>query len=183
MNAVIETIKNRRSIRRYLPEQIKDEELDAILEAAVYAPTAHNEQPWHFTVIQNKELLDHISVTAKELMSNSGVEWIEKMGKNEKLHLFYNAPTAIVVSGKKESYSSLTDCSAAIENMMLAAESLNIGSCWIGLVSFFFDQKEEMKKLNIPEGYVPYYAVTFGYKQVRPTRIPERNRDVVTYIK
>lgn len=183
MNAIVENIKNRRSIRRYLPEQIKDEELNTIIEAGIYAPTAHNEQPWHFTVIQNKELLDHISITTKGFMTNCGVDWIEKMGTNEKLHLFYNAPTVIIVSGKKEAYSSLTDCSAAIENMMLAAESLNIGSCWIGLVSFFFEQEEEMKKLNIPEGYTPYYAVTFGYKQVRPTRIPERNREVVTYIK
>lgn len=183
MNIVMETIKNRRSIRKYLPEQIKDEELNTIIEAGIYAPTAHNEQPWHFTIVQNKELIDHISAKSKEFMAICDVDWIAKMGSNEKLHLFYNAPTVIVVSGKDESYSSLTDCSAAIQNMMLAAESLNIGSCWIGLVSFFFEQKEEMKKLDIPEGYTPFYAVTFGYKKATPSRTPERNKDVVTYIK
>lgn len=54
MNKVLEVIKSRRSIRRYLPEQIKQNELDAIIEAGLYAPSAHNDQPWHFTVIREK---------------------------------------------------------------------------------------------------------------------------------
>ena len=68
-NTVLEVIKSRRSIRRYLPEQIKDSELQAILEAGAYAPSAHNDQSWHFTVIRNRELIDHISRTAKERMA------------------------------------------------------------------------------------------------------------------
>lgn len=183
MNEVIENIKKRRSIRKYLPEQIKEAELNEIIEAGMYAPSAHNDQSWHFTVIQNKELIDLISVKTKESMANSEVEWISKMGKNEKLHVFYNAPTVIIVSGRDGAYSPLIDCSAATQNMILAAESLNIGSCWNGLVRFFFGQKEEMGKLNIPEGYTPFYAVSFGYKQVTPSRALERKKDVVSYIK
>lgn len=183
MNEVIENIKKRRSIRKYLPEQIKEAELNEIIEAGMYAPSAHNDQSWHFTVIQNKELIDLISVKTKESMANSEVEWISKMGKNEKLHVFYNAPTVIIVSGRDGAYSPLIDCSAATQNMILTAESLNIGSCWNGLVRFFFGQKEEMGKLNIPEGYTPFYAVSFGYKQVTPSRALERKKDVVSYIK
>ena len=99
MNEVLETIKNRRSIRKYSSEQIKNEELDMILESAIYAPTGHNDQPWHFTVIQNKELIDEMSVESKKLMAESPVDWMAKMGRAENLHLFYNAPTVIVVSG------------------------------------------------------------------------------------
>lgn len=183
MNLVIENIKKRRSIRKYLPEQIKETELNEIIEAGVYAPSAHNDQSWHFTVIQNKELIDFISAKTKELMANSEVEWISKMGKNEKLHVFYNAPTVIVVSGRDDAYSPIIDCSAATENMILAAESLNIGSCWNGLIDFFFKCKDEVSKLNIPEGYTPFYAVTFGYKQVVPSRALERKENVVSYIK
>lgn len=183
MNTVIENIKKRRSIRKYLPEQIKETELNEIIEAGMYAPSAHNDQSWHFTVIQNKELIDFISAKTKELMANSEVEWIAKMGKNEKLHVFYDAPTVIIVSGRDGAYSPLIDCSAATQNMILAAESLNIGSCWNGLVRFFFGQKEEISKLNIPEGYTPFYAVSFGYKQVTPGRALERKKDVVSYIK
>lgn len=183
MNAVIENIKKRRSIRKYLPEQIKEEELDAIIEAGMYAPSGHNEQSWHFTVIQNREMLDYISSKTKELMCNLDIEWIAKMGKNEKLHVFYNAPTVIIVSGRDEAYCPILDCAAATENMMLAAESLNIGSCWIGLIKFFFEQRNEIEKFNIPEGYTPFHAITFGYKQITPSRALERKKDVINYIK
>lgn len=69
MNEVLKTLKGRRSIRAYLPDQIPNEDLQAILEAGIYAPTAHNDQPWHFTVIQNKEKLQYISDKSKELMA------------------------------------------------------------------------------------------------------------------
>ena len=183
MNEVLKTIKNRRSIRKYLPEQIKDEELDLILESARYAPTGHNDQPWHFTVIQNKELIDKMSVESKKLMAESSVDWMAKMGKAENLHLFYNAPTVIVVSGKKDAVSPLVDCCAAIQNMLIAAESLDIGSCWIGLVKFFFESEENVAKFNLPEDYEPYYAVCFGYKDSSNNRAPERNKNIVNYIK
>lgn len=184
MNAVIETIKNRRSIRRYLSEQIKDVELDAILEAGIYAPTGHNDQPWHFTVIQNSELINYISNKTKESMIKSPIDWITQMGNNDRINLFYKAPTVVIVSGKVDTYSPLTDCSAAIQNMAVAAESLNIGSVWVGLVSYFFENPEEVKKLNIPEGYTPYYALCLGYKDTtKAVATPERRKDVVSYIK
>ncbi|MDK2799120.1 MAG: hypothetical protein PWP27_681 [Clostridiales bacterium] len=184
MNEVLKTIKSRRSIRKYLPQQIRDSEINTIIEAGIYAATGHNEQPWYFTVIQDKELIDYMSQRTKELMSNESIEWIARIGRNEKRHLFHHAPTVIVVSGKQNAYSPLTDCSAAIQNMMVAAESMDIGSCWIGLVSYFFEQEEEVKKLNIPEGYKPFYAVCFGYKDTSiKVAVPERKTDIVNYIK
>lgn len=184
MNSVIEAIRNRRSIRRYKADQIKDTELDAIIEAGIYAATGHNDQPWHFTVIQNKELLDFMSSKTKTYMLESNIDWVVSMAQKERLHIFYNAPTVVIVSGKNGTYSPLTDCSAAIQNMMVAAESLNIGSVCVGLVSYFFEHSEEVSKLNIPEFYTPYYALCLGYKDLsKPMRVPERRRDVVNYIK
>lgn len=69
MNEVLNVIKNRRSIRKYLPTQIKEEDLNMIIESDVYAPSAHNDQPWHFTVIQNKNLIQKISDKSKKLMA------------------------------------------------------------------------------------------------------------------
>ncbi len=182
MNEVLETIKSRRSIRKYRSEQIKNEELDMILEAAIYAPTGHNDQPWHFTVIQNKELIDEMSVKSKDAMAESPVNWMASMGRAENLHLFYNAPTVIVVSGKKDAVSPLVDCCAAIQNMLIAAESLDIGSCWVGLVKFFFENPENVAKFNLPENYEPYYAVCLGYKDSSNNIAPERKIEVVNYI-
>ena len=182
MNKVIENIKNRRSVRKYLPEQIKDEELKIILESAIYAPTGGNDQPWHFTVIQKKELIDEMNDECKKVMAELPVDWISKMGKAENLHIFYNAPTVVVVSGKDDATSPLPDCCAAIQNMLLAAESMDIGSCWIGLSRFFFDSPENVGKLKIPEGYKPYYSVSLGYKTSEVNLAPERNKDVINYI-
>jgi len=201
VNKVLETIKNRRSIRKYLPEQIKDEELEMILEAAIYAPTASNEQPWHFTIIQNKEfinmmnseskklmeqnkeLIDKINSESKKLTKNMSNEGLEKMIKSPNFNIFYHAPTVIIVSGRKNSKYSINDCCAATENMLIAAESVDIGSCWIGLSRFFFQNPKNVEKLNLPEDYEPYYAVTFGYKDSHNNKAPKRNKNVVNYIK
>lgn len=183
MNSVIDSIKNRRSVRKYTEEQIKEEELSLLLEAAIYAPSAGNDQPWHFTVVQNRELIDIMSSEAKKGMANSPVEWIVKMGKSENLNIFYNAPTVIVVSGKKDATAPFADCCAAIQNMLIAAESIDIGSCWIGLGRYFFEKVENMKKLGIPEEYEPYYMVSIGYKDSSNNKAPERNRNVVEFIR
>lgn len=203
MNEVLKTIKSRRSIRRYLSEQIKDEELDILLESAIYAPTWGNDQPWYFTVIQNREFIENMNLEAKkaivqdiELVNHINAESkktsddlpdfrdkFAKLGSSESFNIFYEAPTVIVVSGKKGTTSSFADCCAAIQNMLIAAESLEIGSCWIGLARFFFENPENVEKLNLPDNYEPYYAVTLGYKAAPNNKAPERNMNVVDYIK
>ncbi|WP_411680239.1 nitroreductase family protein [Clostridium thailandense] len=184
MNEVLNAIKNRRSVRAYLPTQIKQEDLDLIIESGIYAPSGHNDQPWHFTVIQNKEIIQHISDKSKELMTKSQIDWIKNIGLNSKMNLAYDAPTLIIVSGNKNALSPKVDCSAAIQNMLLAAESLNIGSVWIGLITFFFKLEDEIKKLGIPDGYEPYYGVALGYKLLnKELTAPKRNLNVVNYIR
>ncbi|MEI7527992.1 MAG: nitroreductase family protein [Elusimicrobiota bacterium] len=182
MNQVLEVIKSRRSIRKYLPRQIKKSELAAILEAGAYAPSAHNEQSWQFTVIRNKELLDRISVKAKEVMAAQNTDWVKAMGQNKAFHVFYHAPAVILVSMRTAALSPLVDCSAAIQNMLLAAESLDIGSCWIGLARYYFSIKKELPRLKLPEGYEPCYAVTLGYKDQRPAKPLPRKAAAVNYI-
>lgn len=164
MNEVLKVIAQRRSVRQFKEEQIQDEALHAILEAGIQAPSGHNEQSWHFTVVQNKELINNINDGAKLGMRNCGIEWIVKIGHNENLNIFYKAPTIIIVSAKKNAVTPLADVSGAIENMMLAAESLGLGSCWIGFTKFHFTSPEKAKELAIPEGYEVQYAVSIGYK-------------------
>lgn len=182
MNEVLKVIKSRRSVRNYIHEQISQANLDLIIEAGIYAPTAHNEQPWHFTVIQNKEMLQYINEKVRESMAKSDVEWIKKTGSNPAFQVTYNAPTLIIVSGRKDAMAWSADCAAAIQNMLIAAESLNIGSVWLGLLRFFFQQEGEVSKLGIPEGYQPYYGVALGFK-AKKQAAPKRNLDVVNYIR
>jgi len=184
LNEVIECIKKRRSVRRFELEQLKQEELDLIIEAGIYAPTGHNTQPWHFTIIQDKEVIKHISDESKKAMAKSEDEWIRNLGQKESFDVTYNAPTLMIVSGKKDALTWQADCAAAIQNMLLAAESLNIGSVWLGFAVYCFQSEGEAEKLQIPEGYEPYYGVAFGYKAKNRTFIaPKRNYNVVNYIR
>jgi nitroreductase len=184
MNEVLKAIKSRRSIRSYRPEQISREELDLIIEAGIYAPYGPPAQPWHFTVVQSPEAIRRINAVSKDAMAKSNVEWIKKFGSNPDIDITHKAPTLIVVSGKKDSLTALTDCSAAVENMLLAAESLNIGSIWLGFAMFCFQSEGEAAKLGIPEGYAPVHTAAFGYKaQDTQPKAPARNYDVVNYIR
>lgn len=184
MRDVLDVIKSRRSVRKYKPEQISEEALEKILEAAIYAPSASNRQPWHFTVIQDAQLLRRINDVVRNTMAGSNEEWIKKTGSNPDFQVTYNAPTLIVVSGRKDNAPSKVDCSAAIQNMLIAAESLNIGSVWLGLVRFYFEHEEELSRLAIPEGYEPYYGVALGYNaNEKSLPAPKRNLEVINYIR
>ena len=164
MRNTLDVIKERRSIRKFKPEQIKEEELQAIVESGLYAPSAINKQSWNFTVIQNQEILAELNEATKNVARNLDNEALKRIGENEKYNCFYYAPTVILVSGKDEERSKVMDCSAATQNMLIAAESLNIGSCWVELVSLAFmgpQAKELRAKLNLPEGYTPLHCVYY----------------------
>lgn len=185
-NETLKIIKQRRSIRSFKNEQIKNEELQAVLEAGLYAPYAW-ERSRHFTVIQNKELLDRLNLAAKEVAKQMGMEHLRKLGNNEGFNCLYNAPTLIIVSGIEQAPIPLeADCATAAENMLIAAESIGLGSCWIFFVLIAFDSPkgtELRKELKIPDGYKPYYSVLLGYKNAETANIPERNSELISYIK
>jgi len=185
MNPVIETILKRRSVRVYSDGQIKPEDMELILESGYSAPSGCNMQPWHFTVVQDKSLMNTLSVESKKEFADSENEMFRKMAANEKYDIFYNAPTIIIVSGENTSPTAIIDCSAATQNMILAAESLGIGTCWIGLVDFLFRSErfnEYSKMLKIPDGYKPYYAITLGYKRVPDPKAPAKREGVVDFV-
>jgi nitroreductase len=171
-NAVLETIAKRRSARHFLPEQIKEAELEAILRAATQAPSAHNDQSGYFAVVQNRELIEEMSVGSKVEMRKAPFDWMVSMGSNEALNIYYKAPTVIIVAARKDAISPLVDACAAIQNMLIAAESLGIGSCWIGFTKFYFTGPDRYKKLGIPEGYEVHYGIALGYKPEGPVANP-----------
>lgn len=177
MNETINTILSRRSCRGYKPEQLKQDEIDVIIECGLHAPSAKNTQAWHFTVVQNKELIDWMNTeTVKLLPQQTKDRMTSRNGGNDNLSLFYKAPTLVLVSGDTRDRYMQMNCSFAAENMCVAAQSLNIGSCIIGLAALLFDTPkadEYIKELGIPEGYKPLYAVVFGYKDMEMNK-PER---------
>ena len=185
MNEVISNIKARRTTRKYQQKPIEKSKLESVIEAGLYAPSAHNDQSWHFTVIQDKALIDEMNVATKEVSKMNEIEFVRKMANNETLHVFHNAPVMVVVSGKKNGIMPREDCAAATQNMILAAESLDLGSCWNGMVSFLFSSSkgdDYRARLEIPETHEPYYAVLLGYKDVTAANAPKRRTNTVHYL-
>lgn len=164
MNDALKAIAGRRSLRKFKSGQISDAELQAIIDAGLQAPSGHNDQSWFFAVVQNADLIKEISDGAKEAMTHVPVPRISELGRNEKYNIFYDAPTAIVVAAKKDAVSPLADACAAIENILIAAESLGLGSCWIGFVKFYFTKPERLKKFGIPDDYEVHYGIALGHK-------------------
>ncbi len=162
MNEVLKTIAQRRSVRQFGPGQISDQDLQAILEAGRQAPSGHNDQSCFFSVIQDAQLIKELSDGSKLGMQKSPIPWMVRLGKIEKLHIYHNAPTIIIVAGRKDATTPIPDVAAAIENMLLAATSLGLGSCWIGFTKYYFDSPEKERKLGFPEGYEVEYGVALG---------------------
>jgi nitroreductase len=184
MNEVMKAIKGRRSVRAYAARQVSQEELDLIIEAGTYAPTAHNQQPWHFSVIQNEALLERVNETCRVGMAASGIDWMEAMASKPGFKVTYGAPTLVIVSGRKDALAMGADCAAAIQNMLLMAESLGVGSVWLGLVRFFAMGEGARGLIGIPEGFEYFYGVAFGYPaDPKPRPAPRRNPDVVNYVR
>lgn len=144
MENVIENIKSRRSIRRYKEEQIKDEELFTILDSAKHAPSGGNSQTWQFTVVQNKEILLELNGYIKEAFEKLEVDEntykSKKAGKvaskKDDYNFYYNAPTLIIVSNESNYSNAMADSACAIENMLLTANYLELGACWINQLTW-----------------------------------------------
>ncbi len=188
-NPVIVNIKTRRSVREYIDKPISEETIKKIIDAGRYAPTGLNLQPWRFIVVQNKEMLKKISDCARPLLiknleerNDTGALNFMKRLQDKNFNLFYNAPVLVLVIGSKNNALTDYDCSLCAGNMILAAHSLGIGSCWIGGAAIIQKSDEIMAEIKIPENYKLIAPLVFGYPRAVPP-VPEKHEPVVLWIK
>ncbi len=181
MNETIQTILKRRSVRAYKPEQIKREDVELIVECALSAPSTVNCQNWHFTVVRNADLIKKMSDEIKTVIPDEARQrYLQRFNGDENFSMFYNAPTLIVVSGAKSTGIAGKNSAFAVENICLAAESLGLGSCIVGMIALLFKKEnaEEYRQLlGVPEDYEVQFAVCLGYKNMempKPERIPNK---------
>jgi len=155
MNETIKSIKERRSVRKYTNKKISKEILEEIVDCARLAPSARNEQPWEFIVITNKETLKKLSKTVTYGSFLDGAE------------------ACIIVCGKENGHLIEDGC-AATENIMVAAHSLGIGSCWIA--GYNRKYNEEVKQLlNIPKEKDMVSIISLGYIAEKSNMPKKRN--------
>lgn len=145
----MDPVLSRRSIRKYTEKKIEESKVKLLLEAAMSAPSAHNEQPWHFVVINKREILDKIP------------------DFHPYSQMLKQAPLAILVCGDTNILDNedfwVQDCSAATENILVEASNIGLGSVWLGV----YPKKELMNGVRelagLPEGIVPFSLISIGY--------------------
>ena len=157
MNSKLDFIFARRSVRRYQDRPIPEETLRDLLEAAMAAPSAVARDPWHFIVVQNRgKLLQLVDILPQGKMLRNAAAGIVVCGDIERAH------------DGEESYM-LQDCSAAVENLLLAATALGLGSCWLG-VHPRVERMDGIRRLfALPDNIIPVAGISLGWPEKEPT--------------
>ena len=181
----LEALVTRRSTRNYTPAPVEQEKIDKILEAGRQAPSGGNNQTSHFFVIRNREVLDKLIVmtekafAAMEATENTYASMKHSINASKKGgYVFcYNAPVLIVVANRKDYGNNIADCACTIENMMVAANALDLGSCWINQLKWLNEDTEIVEYLRgfgMKENERVYGAVIIGYPATE-SGLPNRN--------
>ena len=164
MNETISCLLNRRSVRAYRPEQIKPAELETILQAGLYAPSAMNRQSAVMLVIQDRETISTLSRLNAEVMGRD-------------TDPFYGAPTVIVVLADKNAPNHVQDASLVMGILMNAAFSLGVDSCWINRAREVFEMPEAralLREKGISDDYVGVGNCILGYRSGELPAAPPR---------
>jgi nitroreductase len=186
--SALDAIYHRRSVRDYTPQTIDQAVIRALLDAAVHAPTAMHQEPWSFAVIQDKNLLNRLSDTTKELLrreaqgsdSHHAQHTLELVNKPE-FHVFYNAGTLIVIYGKFQGPFVAADCWLAAENLLLAACAKGLGACVIGLAVSALNTQDWKAELKIPAEMTAIAPIIVGAHDGETPPVSRKQPDVVAW--
>lgn len=179
-------IRQRRAVRDYTQEPVSAATLRELISAASWAPSAMNEQPWHFTVVTEAALLDEISSRSKEWMLK-GVAAMPRPGHFRDLladpdfHIFYHAPALIVLSVPGDGQWGAEDCALAAQNLMLAAVDQGLGTCWIGFAQGWLNTGEGHNVLGLPRQSRVVTPIIVGYPKTAPPPVA-RKAPLITWI-
>ena len=174
MNAVLENMKSRRSIRKFKPDMVPQEILDQIMEAGLYAASGMGRQATIMIQVTNKEMRDKIAQMNQEIG-----------GWKEGFDPFYGAPAMIIVLAKKEVPTRIYDGSLVMGNLMLAAHAVGVDSCWIHRAKEEFESaegKELLKEWGLPENLVGIGHCILGYRDCEYPEAKERKADYIVRV-
>jgi nitroreductase len=171
-----QAIYSRRAVREFTPEQVTEEVLRQLIDAAIQAPSAVNQQPWLFTVVRDKALLDRISREAKAHMLKTSAAALashhfQSVLENPEFDIFYHAPALIVISAAAGPWV-IEDCALAAENVMLAACAAGLGTCWIGFAQGWLGTPEGKSALRLSSTTVPVAPIIVGHPKTAAAPVP-----------
>ena len=173
MNPVLEAMKSRRSIRKFKPDMVEQEKIDQIVEAGLYAASGMGKQATKIIIVKNKAFRDKLSAINGKIM-----------GQPEGVDPFYGAPGVLIVLADKDWFTGIYDGSLVMGNMMLAAHTLGVGSCWIHRAKEEFEipeYKELLKSLGIEGNWEGIGHCILGYADgEEPAAAPRKDHRVYT---
>ncbi len=180
---LLEAIRKRRSVREYTGEPVDDAVLRELIEAAVLAPSAINQQPWTFVVIKDADRLAQISRKAKSHLLKASLSEpahpFREMLNDPDFDIFYHAPALVVIAAADPTDWAVEDCALAAENLMLAAYAMDLGTCWIGFAQNWLATPEGKAELGIPATYAPIAPIVVGHPRRPPPPVPRKNPDIL----
>jgi nitroreductase len=181
-----EAITGRRAVREYSAEAVDEQTIRRLVDAAIQAPSAVNQQPWTFTIVRDQTVLDRISREAKAHMletmpASPAPEHFRSMLSDPNFHIFYHAPVLILISAAVEGPWIVEDCALAAENLMLAAYAAGLGTCWIGFAQSFLNTPDGKAVLGLPAAWAPVAPIIAGRPKAPSPPVP-RNEPVVRWI-
>jgi nitroreductase len=154
-NPATMTIFNRRSIRAYRPDPITDGQVEELVQAALAAPSASNNQPWHFTFVRDASLLDEVSREA-----------LAALGRDASFHVYYHAPLVVFIAADASRKWGVLDSGIAVQTLALAAQAMGLGSVIVGMADAAFNApggKVLADKLGFPEGHRFAISIAIGH--------------------
>ncbi len=172
MNEVMKNLLTRRSVRAFQPKQVKNEDLEQILQAGLYAPSAMNRQTWQFTVVQGENGRRKLTEAMQKALNNPNYN-------------FYQPPTLILVSNERTNSNAFADTGCAMENMFLAAHSLGLATVWINQLKDTCDMPEVRQVLDefgVPASHIVCAAIALGYAK-DPLPAPRERTGVIKYVR
>lgn len=181
-----EAVYARRSVREFTAQSLDKATVQALIQAAVQAPSAVNHQPWAFVVIQDKALLRSYSDRAKALLAKTldinliALELKEALADRE-FNIFYNAGTLIVICAKPIGQHPDWDCCLAAQNLMLAAHGMGLGTCPIGFAWPLLEQPDVQEHLKIAPEYRPVLPIIVGYPSKPPPAVPRNEPEILCW--
>lgn len=178
-----EAIAGRRSVRTYTSQPVDEATIRRLIDAAVLAPSAVNQQPWRFTVVRDPAVLDHISRDAKVHMlatmpADVHADHFKATLGDPQFHIFYHAPALIVISVPAPGPWIVEDCALAAQNLMLAAYAAGLGSCWIGFAQSFLNLPEGTKLIGLSGASVVVAPIIVGHPKAAMPPVARKAPDI-----
>lgn len=192
-----DAIITRRSTRSYKSDAVESEKLNKVIEAGRFAPSGGNNQTNHFLIVQNKDVLQKLAALARESFAKmevtadtySSLKTSILLSKKGDYVFHYNAPVLIIVANQKDYGNNIADCAVAVENMMIEANELDLGSCWINQIHWLTEDEKilsYLRELGLKENERVYASMALGYANStdgKPARKPLPHKgNEVTYI-